>query len=103
MKFILNFWPPSEHLFEVMTTELSSQFKLIDISDYSFSEKEKFVHLVREIYKIDGAREEGVNIKVDRFTNLHHKKAARFKDFNKETYTMRCIQFDIPNPSYHLF
>ena len=100
MKFILNLWPPSQHVFEEITTELAVNFKLLDVSDYEFSNKDNFEHLVREIYKIDGAKEEGVNIKVDRFTNLHHKKVARFKNFNKDTYTLRCIQFDIPNPKF---
>jgi|ETNmetMinimDraft_4_1059912.scaffolds.fasta_scaffold01777_12 hypothetical protein len=100
MKFILNLWPPAVHLFEEITTEFSQQFKILNVSDYRFKDKSVFEYVVREIYKIDGAREAGVNIKVDRFTNLHYKKAERFNHYNNDDYTIRCIQFDIPTPNF---
>ena len=50
MKFILNLWPPSQHLFEEITTELAFQFKLLDVSDYRFSDKKEFEH-IQELIK----------------------------------------------------
>jgi hypothetical protein len=88
----MNLWPPAVHLFEEITTELSQQFKILNVSDYIFKEKSVFEYVVREIYKIDEARglnpkKASVNDKVDRF-------------INDNNYIIRCIQFDIPTPNF---
>jgi len=52
MKFILNLWPPAGRLFEEITTELSQQFKILNVSDYIFKDKSVFEYVVDD-YRLE--------------------------------------------------
>jgi hypothetical protein len=77
----MNLWPPAIDFFEDILEELSSEYEILEYTDYNFTNKEDFEEFVREIYKIDGAVESSINRKIDFFTDLHHRKVKRFDNY----------------------
>ena len=90
MKFIMNLWPPAEKFFDEITKDLSKSYDIIDIKDFEIKDKDEFKSVIRKIYLIDGAREETIKLKIDRFAN----------QVRENGYIQRRIAFEIPKPNF---
>ena len=86
----MNLWPPAEEFFEEITNDLSKTYEIIDIKDFEIKDKQKFESVIRNIYVIDGAREESILLKINRFAN----------QIRENGYIQRRIAFDKPKPIF---
>ena len=86
----MNLWPPAEEFFDEIMNDLSVTYNIIDFEDLEIKDREQFESVIRQIYVIDGAREESILLKINRFTN----------QVRENGYIQRKIAFDIPEPNF---
>ena len=86
----MNLWPPAEKFFDEIMNDLSNTYEIIDFKDFEIEDRDQFESVIRQIYVVDGAREESIRLKVNRFTD----------QIREDGYIQRRIAFDIPTPNF---
>ena len=86
MMFPIILWSVARDYFDMITHDLSTNFKILSTKDYRFDDS--YEAFIREIYKPDSIADWKITKKLDRLEP--HPKVARL------------IQIDIPDPAYRV-
>lgn len=79
-------WPPVQKYFDEITNELSNEYKVLSIRDYSFENKHEFVAFVKGQYAVDDIE----NWKIE-------KKLEHMNNYDKN---IRILTLDIGDPKF---
>ena len=84
--FVVVLWPPIKDYFEEFTRDISSEFKIISISDYAFDNDFEFNAVVKGLYACDDIADWKIQKKIEAMNANTHDKKIR----------MICIEIDSP-------